>query len=405
MAGLLATACAGPAEAPQKPRAPAEPLPAATIAARQHYFGSENVDPTTGEVRADRVILSWTGVSGFAAALGGHVVLLDAWIPRSRPCAPPPGAEPSEELRLQLSVCEAGWPHSMAYVGTTASELAALAPQAYFFGHGHFDHAGDLPAVLAANPGLAVFGAGEHCDDLAADPQIGPVRCVSVFGAGAAIGSAAELPAPTLPGVRMRAVKQPHAAPDAGGDTFSYPLFLAGESCPAAAAFPPDSEDPVSWLAPTGGSVSLAWQFQLGDFALVWQDTAGPIRSGAQYTTAGLSYAGDQVAETFASLPRSDVRLASVVVSGKSTLIDQLRALHFPQLFVPLHGDPCFEKLHGEIRETLETELPASRRPELLWLRDPDDYLRPLVFDPAAPRWRNLAPEPARALRASSWTR
>jgi hypothetical protein len=68
-ASLLALACASTA------------LPSAavsfrreTIAARQHYFGLDNVNPRTGEIRRDRAILSWTGVSGFAAAFRGKVV-------------------------------------------------------------------------------------------------------------------------------------------------------------------------------------------------------------------------------------------------------------------------------------------------------------------------------------------
>src|SRR4051812_47967069 len=51
-----------------------------TVAARQHFFGTENVDPATGAVRDDRVILSWFGISSLALAIEGHVVLLDAYI-------------------------------------------------------------------------------------------------------------------------------------------------------------------------------------------------------------------------------------------------------------------------------------------------------------------------------------
>src|SRR6267143_4743754 len=54
------------------------PLPAESIAARQKFLGLDNVDPGTGAVRSDRVILSWIGVSSFVAAFNGHVVNLDA---------------------------------------------------------------------------------------------------------------------------------------------------------------------------------------------------------------------------------------------------------------------------------------------------------------------------------------
>ena len=34
-------------------------------------------------------------------------------------------------------------------------------------------------------------------------------------------------------------------------------------------------------------------------------------------------------------------------------------------------------------------ELPADKRPTVRFLSDPDDYLKPIVFDPASPQWRN----------------
>src|ERR1700712_5064816 len=78
-AGLAAFGtCAQPARAESREAR----LSAETIAARQHYFGLNNVDPKTGAIRADRVILSWTGVSGFAAAFNGKVVMMDTYVAR-----------------------------------------------------------------------------------------------------------------------------------------------------------------------------------------------------------------------------------------------------------------------------------------------------------------------------------
>src|ERR1700727_3683525 len=54
----------------------------ATITARQRFFGAENVDPGTGEVRRDRVIFSWITNAGYAASFRGRVVLLDTYINR-----------------------------------------------------------------------------------------------------------------------------------------------------------------------------------------------------------------------------------------------------------------------------------------------------------------------------------
>jgi hypothetical protein len=34
-------------------------------------------------------------------------------------------------------------------------------------------------------------------------------------------------------------------------------------------------------------------------------------------------------------------------------------------------------------------EIPRNQRPEIRWVVDPNDYLRPLVYDPRNPRWRH----------------
>jgi len=89
--------------------ADSRPLPAETIAARQKFLGLDNVDPRTGAVRSDRVILSWIGVSSFVAAFKGHVVILDAYVARAGGFASAP------------------WP-GIRYVGATVEELAAVSP-------------------------------------------------------------------------------------------------------------------------------------------------------------------------------------------------------------------------------------------------------------------------------------
>jgi hypothetical protein len=369
-------------------------LSAATIAARRHYFGAENVDASTGAVRRDRVIVSWTGVSSFAASFNGHVVLLDGWIPRGAPCYPHLGAV--AEAQTQMPLCRSAWPHSMKYVGTTDRELAALAPRAYFFGHAHFDHAGDLPTVIRANPDMVVFGAQEHCDDITGDSvlKLPAFKCVAVFKARADMGSIAKLPADTLPGVEITAVKQPHSAPSdakltpASADLSPQAARVAQlQACKQLAGFPVGPSEPMTWLAPHSGSIALAWHFRLGEFSLIWQDTAGSIHSGTKYTSIdGLTYDGTQVTRAFQSLPRVDVRL----VSGTSgVMADHLSALRYPKVFVPLHGDPCFQNVHADIRRFLERELAADKRPDVQFVRDPDDYLKPIIFDPASPRWRD----------------
>ena len=383
VAVLAVAACGGRGDSPEGFGAEPKQLSAETITARQHYFGTENVDPATGAVRSDRVIFSWTGVSSFAAAFNGHVVLLDAWIARGSPCYPHLLAQESAEVAAQFAICAEAWAHSMVYVGSTDTELAALAPKAYFFGHGHFDHAGDLPTVIQANPDMVVFGTQEHCDDITGDTvlDLPTFECVSVFDALADMGTMAELPADTLRGVGITAVRQPHSAP--GGDRFTKEGV-----CSTIATSPVDANDPLTWLASTSGSISIAWQFRVGDFAVIWQDTVGPIHRDTMYTSFGLSYDGAQVTDAFQSLPRTDVRLGSIGAS-RGALIDHLSALNYPKVFIPVHGDPCFHELHSAIQQYLEEMLPADERPTARFLNDPEDYLYPITFDPASPQWRD----------------
>src|SRR5467141_5065296 len=173
--------------------ADSRPLPAETIAARQKFLGLDNVDPSTGAVRSDRVILSWVGVSSFVAAFKGHVVILDAYVARAGGFASAP------------------WP-GIRYVGATVEELAAVKPELILFGHAHFDHAGDLPQVVRANPDALVAGTAEHCRDIKDEVRDVSFRCLSVFEERADLGSVKELPANTLPGVGITAVKHPHSS-------------------------------------------------------------------------------------------------------------------------------------------------------------------------------------------------
>src|SRR5215472_15332306 len=89
-----------------------------TIAARERFFGAENVDAVSGEVRADRVIFSWVTNASLAVSIRGRIVLLDTYINRPEL---PPTAGAADLRRSTISI----------------QELIALAPEAIFLGHGH----------------------------------------------------------------------------------------------------------------------------------------------------------------------------------------------------------------------------------------------------------------------------
>ena len=116
--------------------------PEAMIAARQKVFGTEAVNQKTGMLRTDRVIFSWLTNASFAAAMKGHVVLLDSFITRLETT---PGRTP---LVIQ--------------------DLVDLRPEAIFLGHGHFDHA-DNAAFIAQETGAVIYASPETCDNMHID--------------------------------------------------------------------------------------------------------------------------------------------------------------------------------------------------------------------------------------------
>ena len=333
-----------------------------TIAARQHYFGLDNVDPRTGAIRRNRVILSWMGVSGFAAALNGRVILMDAYVARDGGVLI--GGQP---LRI--------WP-SIQYIKSTPQELAALKPELVLIGHTHFDHAGDLPTVVRANPDVVVLGTQEHCNDIIAEVPELNVQCRSLFALGAEVGTMVRLPKDTLPGVGIIAVKQPHSAGPAN-PALDPPFAWDGrqELCSAHTDYPPQPDEPLAWgapgVGPPSGAISIMWHLSVGDFGIAWQNTAGPI--------------DQRVLSAFARLPKTDLRLASVVVSGRSVLDVHNRALK-PKVFMPLHHDACGYLIKKDLEDFM-ANLPEPR-PMLRFLSDPSDYLLPLVFDPKAKAWK-----------------
>jgi hypothetical protein len=349
-----------------------ERLPEATIAARQKFLGLDNVDPRTGAVRSDRVLLSWIGVSSFVAAFKGHVVILDAYVGRA-------GGFPN-----------APWP-GIRYVGATVEELAAVKPELILFGHAHFDHAGDLPQVVRANPDAVVAGTAEHCRDIQNEVRDVSFRCISMFPERADLGNVAELPKDVLPGVGMTAVKQPHSS--APKDPVADPPFPFGtavcKTTPGLAfsQYPVQPDDPLAWdfqtAGPPSGIIAIAWQIRVGRFALLWEDTTG-------YIVGDCAVRGeigcDRVPHAFANLPaQTDVRIGSIVVSGRSVFSQHTNAVR-EKLFIPIHHDACGyiakKDLDGEV-----AKLPAEIRPTVWFLNDPGDYLRPIVFDPNAKAW------------------
>lgn len=334
-----------------------------TIAARLKYFGLDNVNPNTGDVRNDRVIMTWVGVSTFAASFNGHVVMLDGFLAMGR---------------------SGTWANSAEYIGTTVKEYASLNPEAYFFGHGHSDHMGDLPEILSYLPDLPLYGVQEHCNDIRARMAPTVVNCTAVVPAGAPFGTQAVLPPALLPGVEIRAVKHPHSAFPLNRVT--DPPFSTEQAvqraCLAYTSYPPTGSEPIPFGGPTSGVLSLSWQFKVGNFALGWADTTGDISGNRP--VAGLG-TGAEVPPVYLTWPQTNVLFGSIAVSPRRIFNMQIAAIQ-PQIFIPIHHDPCAFDVKRELDDQMKT-LPAEIKPILWYISDPGDYVRPIVFDPSAAGW------------------
>ncbi|HEX8051643.1 MAG TPA: MBL fold metallo-hydrolase [Thermoleophilaceae bacterium] len=352
----------------------AQGLPAETIKARQHFFGAENV-AADGTLPRGRVILSWFSVASFAAAIDGHAVLLDTYIHKG-------------EDRPN-------------YVPTTTDELAALRPEAIFIGHGHYDHA-STAGQLAARTNATVVGTPEHCDQTRAQAEayaghVLPIRCVEAVDRGSAPGAEVRELRPLGDDVCVSVLKHVHSAAEPPDAEHRDPQLLPPPLIdPTLVLVHPPGPSAVPGLANTAGDEgsSLLYQFRVGRFALVWNDSSGPLRERAP-----------QVFDVMRRLPATDVELNAVVgfnnpTNGVRDPVDYIDAIR-PKVMYPTHHDFVAEYGSGDdfeqymYREMSRHEgLTAAT--ELRWLRDPYDYLRPglMSFNVNDPRW--ASDDPAR---------
>src|SRR6185436_12796568 len=52
------------------------------IAARQKFFGIENVDAATGAVKSDKIIFSWATNTTYVVSVLGRIVMMDSYVTR-----------------------------------------------------------------------------------------------------------------------------------------------------------------------------------------------------------------------------------------------------------------------------------------------------------------------------------
>jgi hypothetical protein len=334
------------------------------VKARQKFFGARNVNPSTGRVRSDRVIFSWLGVATYALAVNGHVVLLDAWVPRGS--------------------------HS-GYVPTNRKEIAAADPEYIFIGHGDFDHAADAAAIASA-AGSPIVGTPEHCDMIRKQPEAkGKIRCVHVAPRAAPPGYVRRLSS-LLPGVDISAVVHIHSSVERpeyadGGRLPCPPLWNARDTV----EHPPTPEDMEHLFRHLGDARggNVLYQFKIGRFAFTWHDTVGKIAEDARQVVTALKH-----------LPQTDLHLAAVLAFGQATncmrsLGVYIRAIE-PTIYSPTHHDNFTfliganaKDLEPYVREEIK-RLPRAKRPRIHYTYDRRDYVRPglLTFNPDARAWK-----------------
>ncbi len=389
---------------------------AATIAARQRFFGAENVDPRSGDVRRDRVIFSWATNASLAVSIKGRIVLLDTYI--NRPELPPiPGA--ADLRRSPINV----------------QELVDLHPEAIFLGHGHGDHA-DNAAYIAKWLSIPIYSSPETCDVMQVDvtrlfndpntvnggvkliPNGNPVNCIPIVSRGSVPGTEIVNIKQLEPLACIVAFKHIHSgtvptdpdfpfiAVNPDSDPRETSLYPRGIGLTPGATPVPGQENLTTTGFGTipgspGGPISLFYQFILRDdnhFTFVWHNTTGPLKEGFGSDPGLPSPAvGAHLFSVMDSLPETDVELGSIVSLGQGTngVRDPiLYQQHIKsQVYIPIHqtdATPISSSLRFKIAyQKAVVAANVAHRPEIRWMVDPDDFARPMFYDPDDERWEN----------------
>lgn len=367
---------------------PARKLSRKAIKARQKVFGIEYVDPETGWVDPNHVILSWVGVTIYAASFGGRVVLLDAWAPT-------------------------GWVMGSGRYPISLDDMIAIRPEAMFIGHGHFDHLGHAPYIATKVPGIAFYGTLEQCAEVAAlAEQMEPgtkLNCQSLLSAernepgdrkdhrylkpvrdgdrlvarGLAITSVLHLHSgpPQNPSVPPDRVPCRRITPDDGEQLAKYP------------ATPAEAQEYLATNRNTQLNGNVIWQFRLDNtFTLTYHDTTAAARDDAP-----------AVLKTLRRLPETDLHLGAVPSFGGYTcmrdIVDYIRAIR-PKIFSPTHhafDEPVLTDSSEAQKADFDPEfarIPPKIRPVVRWTWDPTserlgDFGRPeaMTYDLNLPFW------------------
>jgi hypothetical protein len=293
-------------------------------------------------------------------------------------------------------------PASDRYVDTNYHELGDLRPEVLFIGHAHGDHALAVAFLAKTLPDLKVLGTAEHCAQAQSDTALNgyngvKINCIAVTPAGSPPGGQISL-VPAIAGVCAQVVKHLHSALELPNQQYTSAVPIP--DLPSASALlyhGPSSAEPVLDNAvgglKTAGNEggSLLWQFSVGSFTLTWNDTSGPLWVDHP-----------DVYDLFRHRLWPTSVEANAILGFDAPLngwLDPALYVKYlqPKVMLPLHHDLFFpygtsRTFRGQFAtEEAAVGIPAAERPRLEWLYDPEDYLRPLVYDPSSPFWHTTA--------------
>lgn len=382
-------------------------------AARIKVFGAENVDARTGALPKDKVVMSWLTHTTMAISVQGRVVLADSYIARLETR---PGRTPF-----------------------VIKDVVDLKPEAILIGHGHGDHA-DNAAFVAAKSGAKLYASEETCGVLQADlarmkadafmqadpefaiPAAATIDCIPVTTAGSTPGTqivrlkaldpvaciigfrhlhSIAVPAdpdwPEMADLLRRLSADGNLPMDDWADPREARLFPAGDPLTPSNPRRPGQQNIRTGGNP-GGAVSIWFHIVVNhgsNFTLAVNNTVGALKEGKGNGWDGTPADGERVRNLVNSLPYTDVQFGTAS-SGNTDFnawrdhVDYLNALR-PRIFLPGHAPvgAALQYLAG-FQGTLKIMeqprgtwpgFPSSEWPEVRWLTDPSDTLKPMVFD------------------------
>ena len=381
----------------------------ATIAARIRIFGAENVNPRSGEVQRDKVVMSWLTHTTMATAIQGRVILLDTFIARLE----------TKRARTPFVI----------------QDVVDLKPEAIFIGHGHGDHA-DNTAYIAAKTGATIYASQETCAtlqlDLArmkadsfmnADPQFAlsaatTISCVDVTTTNSTPGTQIVTLDALEPQACVIGFRHLHSVVVPTDPDWSVPPVVDTPDPRDAVLFPPG--DPLTPSVPRrpgqqnirtignpGGAISIWFHFVLrngSNFTIAFNNTAGALKEGkGSAWLNGVPADGQRIVDILRSLPPTDLHFgtassANTDFNGWRDHVYYLEALR-PKIFMPSHAPvgASLQYFSGFMRQINLMEqpkgtwpgFPREDWPSIRWLTDPSDTLKPMVFDVNDNAWES----------------